>query len=93
MVSIPYCISQHDVAVMDRAIIDPGANGGICGDDISELERSERFVYVFGLADHKVSQLWIITAQAFISTHNGDVIATFHWMALLGKGKSILYCL
>jgi hypothetical protein len=34
-----------------------------------------------------------VTAQALISTHKGDAIATFHQMALLGKGKSILSCL
>ena len=57
------------------------------------LEGSERFVDVSGLAGYTVSQLRIVTAQAFISTHKGDAIATFHQMALLGKGKSILSCL
>jgi hypothetical protein len=40
---------------MDKALIDCGANGGICGDDMVVLEGSERFVDVFGLAGHKVS--------------------------------------
>jgi hypothetical protein len=40
-----------------------------------------------------VSQLRIVTAQALVSTHKGGAIATFHQMALLGKGKSILPCL
>jgi hypothetical protein len=57
------------------------------------LEGSERYVDVFGLAGHKVSQLQIVTAQSLITTHKGDAIATFHQMALLGKGKSILSCL
>ena len=39
---------------------------------------------------HTVSQLHIVTAQALICTHKGNAIATFHQMALLGKGKSIL---
>jgi hypothetical protein len=34
--------------------------------------------------------LRIVTAQALVSTHKGDAIATFHQIALLGKGKSIL---
>jgi hypothetical protein len=41
---------QHDVTTMEYALIDRGANGGICGDDISVLEGSERFVDVSGLA-------------------------------------------
>jgi hypothetical protein len=47
----------------------------------------------FGLAGHKMIQLRIFTAQCLISTHKGDVIATFHQMTLLGKVKSILSCL
>jgi hypothetical protein len=57
------------------------------------LEGSERFVDVVGLAGHKVNELRIVTAQALVTTHKGDAIATFHQMALLGKGKSILSCL
>jgi hypothetical protein len=48
---------------------------------------------VFGSAGHKVNQLHIGTSQALATTDNGDAIATFHKMALLGKGKSILSCL
>jgi hypothetical protein len=78
---------------MDQALVNRGVNGGICGEDIRVLEGSEQFVAVFGLAGHKISQLRIVTAQALVSTHIGDAIATFHQMALLGKGKSILSCL
>jgi hypothetical protein len=28
-----YRIIQHDVATMEKALVDRGANGGICGDD------------------------------------------------------------
>jgi hypothetical protein len=51
------------------------------------------FVDVSGLAGHKVNQLRIVTAQALVTTHKGDAIATFYQIALLGKGKSILSCL
>jgi hypothetical protein len=78
---------------MECALVDCGGNGGICGTDMLVLEGSERFVDVVGLAGHTVSQLRIVTAQALVSTHKGDAIATFHQMALLGKGKSILSCL
>jgi hypothetical protein len=67
----------------------------ICGNDMLVLEGSERFVDVVGLAGHKVSQLRVVTAQHWspITTHKGKAIATFHQMALLGKGKIILSCL
>jgi hypothetical protein len=57
MTKVNYRIGQHDVTTMEYALIDSGANGGICGDDMLVLEGSERFVEVSGLAGHKVSQL------------------------------------
>ena len=51
------------------------------------------WVVIAVLAGHKVSQLRIVTRQALIATHKGNIIATFHQMALLGKGKRILSCL
>jgi hypothetical protein len=57
------------------------------------LEGSEQFVDVSGLDGHKVNQLHIVTAQALVTTHKGNAIATFHQMTLLGKGKSILSCI
>jgi hypothetical protein len=75
------------------ALIDRGANGCVCGDDMSVLEGSERYVDVSGLGGHREKQLLIAMAQALIKTHKGDVIAVSHQIALLGKGKSILSCL
>jgi hypothetical protein len=57
------------------------------------LEGREPFVDAFALDGHKVSQLRIVTAQALVSTHKGDVIATFHQMALLGKGKIFFHAI
>ena len=88
-----YCVSEHAVSGIDKALVDRGANGGICGDDMLVLEGSERYVDVSGLAGHKVNQLRIVTSQALIQTHRGPVIATFHQMAHLGTGKSILSCI
>ena len=91
--NINYWIGQHDVTAMEYALIYCGANDGVCGEDMLVLEGSERFVDVSGLAGHKVNQLGIITAQALVTTHKRDAIATLHQMALLGKCKSILSCL
>jgi hypothetical protein len=55
MASIPYHVSQHDVAVIKKALIFHGANGGICGDDMTVLEGSERFVDAFGQVIRSVS--------------------------------------
>jgi hypothetical protein len=86
-------VGQHDVASMDKALVGLGANGGIFSANMCVIEGSERFFDVFALAGHTVIQLHIVTAQILVSTHKGDSIATFHQMALPGKGKSILLCI
>jgi hypothetical protein len=48
---------------------------------------------VSGLAGHKVISYALSKCQELITTHKGEAIATFHQMALLGKGKSILSCI
>jgi hypothetical protein len=90
---VRYCIWQHEFTATDMALIDWGSNGCVCGDDMRVLECSERYVDVSGLGGHRGNQLRIVTAQALIKTHKGDVIAVFHQIALLGSGKSILSCL
>jgi hypothetical protein len=70
-----FSVGQHDVATMEKALVDCGAIGGMCGDDLQVLEISERFVDVSGLSGHTVSQLRIVTAQELVSTHKGDAIA------------------
>ena len=90
---ISYRIGQHESSNNDMALVDRGANGCVCGDDMLVLEGSERFVDVSGLGGHRENQLRIVTAQALIETHKGNVIAVFHQTALLGKGKSILSCI
>jgi hypothetical protein len=74
------------------ALINQGANGCVCGDDMRVLEGSE-FFYVSGLGGHRENQLCIVTDQALLEMHKGNVIAVFHQIALLGKGKSILSCI
>jgi major membrane immunogen (membrane-anchored lipoprotein) len=81
MTEFHYRGGQHDVADMERALVDHGANGEICGNDMLVLEGSQRVVDVVGLAEHKGNQLQIFTAQALVTTHKGDTIAIFHQMA------------
>jgi hypothetical protein len=90
---ICYCIGQHEFTATDMALIERGANGCVCGDYMRVLEGSECFVDVSGLGGHRKNQLCIVTAQALMETQKGNVIAVFHQIAILGKGKSILSCI
>jgi hypothetical protein len=80
-----YHVGPHDVLDLEYTLVDQDANGGICGCNMKVLEGSKRFVDVVGLSEHKFNQPRIITAQALVASHKGDMITTFHQMALLGK--------
>jgi uncharacterized Zn-binding protein involved in type VI secretion len=56
---IQYFVSQHTVSTNDLALIDRGANGCLCGDDMLVLEVSEGFDDVSGLGVHCENQLRI----------------------------------
>jgi hypothetical protein len=47
-----YSVDQHDVASMEKALVDCGANGGICGEDMRVLEGEKRVFDVSGIARH-----------------------------------------
>jgi hypothetical protein len=64
---VQYCIGQNEFTATDMALIDRGANGCACGDDMRVFEGSERYVDVSGLGGH----LRIVTAQALIENHKG----------------------
>jgi hypothetical protein len=51
---------------MEKALVDSGANDGVCGDDMHVSEGSERLVDVSGLARHTVTQLRNVTAHALV---------------------------
>jgi hypothetical protein len=53
---------------MEKALIDRGANGGICGDDMTVLGESERFVDVFGLAGQGQPGLDCYGSSAYFHT-------------------------
>jgi hypothetical protein len=50
---VQYCIGQHEFTASDMALVDRGANGCVCGDDMRVLEGSKRYVDVSGLGGHR----------------------------------------
>jgi hypothetical protein len=72
---IQYCIGQHECASNTMALLDCGASGCICVDDMLVLEVSDSFFDVSRLGGHCENQLRIVTSQALIKTHKGNGIA------------------
>jgi hypothetical protein len=75
--------------VRTGALIDPGANGGIAGDDVWIINRTRRQVDVQGIDNHQIVDIPIVTAGAVVKTQRGEVIILLHQYAYTGKGKTI----
>jgi len=71
------------------ALVDRGANGGIAGDDVRIVEKTDRKVDLSGIDSHEVRDLPIVTAGAVVQTQRGPVIAIMHQYAYMGEHKTI----
>ena len=74
------------------ALIDRGANGGLCGADCRILARSpDRFVNVEGIDKHQLTNIPIVSCGAYSTClRNGPVILVFHQFAGMMRGPTIL---
>jgi hypothetical protein len=87
---IAYFVSKHEaILAHSMSLIDRGANGGVSGDDVRVIFRTNRTVNVKGIDNHHVSNIGIKTVGGVVQTQHGPVIAIMHQYALLGKGASI----
>ena len=75
---------SHDLSLVDR-----GANGGLAGDDVRVIFKTNRTVNIRGIDNHRLTNIDIGTVGGVVDTHKGPVIAIMHQYALLGKGHSI----
>ena len=60
------------------ALVDRGANGGICGSDVRVIARTGRTVDIQGIDEHQIVDIPIVTAGAVVSTQRGPVILVMH---------------
>ena len=71
------------------SLIDRGANGGICLDELRRILLSDRTINIQGIDNHQLHGLSIGTFGATARTQRGTVILIFHQYAYHGRGKSI----
>jgi hypothetical protein len=87
---IEYFVSKHEsLLAHSMSLIDRGANGGVAGDDVRIIFRTNRTVDIKGIDNHHVNNIGIGTVGGVVQTQHGPVIAIMHQYALLGKGASI----
>ena len=82
-------LRRHERLAVFLSLIDRGANGGICGDDLRKVSLTERSINVQGIDNHQLQGLAIETFGATARTQRGYVILIFRQYAYHGCGKSI----
>ena len=87
---ITYKISAHRAHTFG-SLVDRGANGGLAGDDVRIVHKSEhpRTVDVSGIDNHEITGLPIVTVGGVVQSQRGPVIAIMHQYAYTGQGKTI----
>ena len=90
MARIVYTTSASRISgAKTMSLIDRGANGGLAGDDVRVIFKTNRCVDIRGIDNHQITGIDIGTVGGVVDTHKGPVIAIMHQYALLGKGSSI----
>ena len=85
-----YRLSNHHIHTdIHGSLLDGGANGGMCGTDVTILEYTDNSADVTGIADQTLTNLPIVTAAGFIETMRGPIIGIFHQYAHNTAGRTI----
>ena len=85
-----YLVSLLEHRLNFMSLVDRGADGGICGDDMCPTPLLGRTIGVQGIGNHQLPALAIGTFGATVRrTQQGDVILIFHQHAHHSRGKSI----
>jgi hypothetical protein len=87
---LEYFVSKHEaILAHSMSLIDRVANGGVAGDDVRVIFRTNRTVDIKVIDNHLVNNIGIGTVGGVVQTQHGPAIAIMHQYALLGKGASI----
>jgi hypothetical protein len=87
---IEYKVSYHkEHHGISPSLVDRGANGGVAGNDVCVIFKTNRTVDIKGIDNHRCTNIDIGTIGGVIQTNNGPIIGIFNQYALLYKGSSI----
>jgi hypothetical protein len=87
---IEYKVSYHrEHHSISPSLVDRGANGGIVGNDVHIIFKTNLTVDIEGIDNHRCTNINIVTIGGVIHTNKGPVIGIMNQYALLNKGSSI----
>ena len=86
-----YSVSKRQLLVQ-RALIDRGANGTVGGSDCTWIGGpvTPKSVSITGIDNHQLNNIPIGTVGAFCNSNRGPVICIFNEVAYTGKHQSII---
>jgi hypothetical protein len=87
---IEYKVSYHkEHHSISPSLVDRGANGGVAGNDVRVIFKTNCTVDIKGIDNHRCTNIDIGTVGGVIQTNKGPVIGIMNQYALLNKGLSI----
>jgi hypothetical protein len=89
MADISYTVSINQQKATTHSLVDRGANGGVAGNDVRIIFKTNRTVDIRGIDNHQVTDIDIGTVGGVVQSQKGPIIAVMHQYALLNKGHSI----
>ena len=93
MHNVSYTVSSNTrMKHNSKALIDRGANGGLAGDNVRLISKSDRTVDVSGIDNHEMNNLAIVSVGGVVRTQRGEVIAILNQFARNVGGKTLLSC-
>jgi hypothetical protein len=89
MADVSYTVSLNQQKATTYSLVDRGANGGVAGNDVRIIFKTNRTVDIRGIDNHQVTDIDIGTVGGVVQSQKGPIIAIMHQYALLNKGHSI----
>jgi hypothetical protein len=87
---VEYKVSYHkEHHGISLSLVDRGANGGVAGNDVRVIFKTNCTVDIKGIDNHCCTNINIGTVGGVIHTNKGRLIGIMHQYALLYKGSSI----
>jgi hypothetical protein len=86
---VEYCVSTHHTTNCAMSVADRGANGGVAGNDVRVIFKTNRTVDIRGIDNHQVTNIPIGTVGGVVNSQKGSIIIIMHPYDLMGKGTSI----
>ena len=71
-------------------MVDRGVNGGLACADMRIIQKTDQKTNIFGIDDHELTGLDVVTDANLFDTQKQSVIGIFHEYAHLAKGRSIM---